>query len=275
MACGASFTQSAWYAFKPTTSGSYGGDPGVSGVDVYEGSSLSDLKSIACSQWWGLAFHADVGKTYYLQYHGGGMRIDLLPPPHVEYYYNPSDPSVFDAVSFGTPYYDPSVTAQTWEFGDGTTAAGASASHMFPADGTYTVTFTETTVDGRQGSQTQSVRVQTHDVGVLSLAAPDKGRVGKTGSITVGIGNTRYPESVQVDLFKTSPSGDVWIASATQSVPVMKPKKTVSLFFNYTFTSADLAVGKVAFRVVATIQGARDAFGVDNAATSRPTFVTR
>jgi len=273
MACGSSFTQSAWYAFTPTTSGSYGGDPGVVGVNVYTGTSLENLTSVACSQWWGLAFHADAGKTYYLQYYGGGMRIDLLPPPTVDYYFNPGDPSIFDTVSFGTPYWDPTVTTQTWDFGDGTTGSGPSPSHQFPTDGDYTVTLTETTVDGRTASHTRMIGVRTHDVAILSLVAPDKGKVGKAGLITVGIGNTRYPETLQVNLYKVTPYGNVLIGTEVQAVGVMKPKKATYISFNYTFTDDDLTAGKVSFQAVATIQGARDAFNGDNVAGSLPTLV--
>jgi hypothetical protein len=274
MACGTSFNQSVWYAFTPTTSGSYGGH-GVTGVNVYTGTSLGGLTNLACSQWWGLAFHANAGTTYYLQSYGGGMLIDLLPPPTVQYYFSPGDPSIYDTVSFGTPYYDPAVTTQAWDFGDGTSRSGSSPSHRFSADGDYSVTFTETTVDGRTGSQTQTVSVRTHDVAILSLVAPDKGHVNKTSLINVGVGNTSYPETVQVDLYKTTPSGDVWITSGIQTVPVMKLKKTVTFSFNYTFTNDDLAVGKVSFRAIATIQNARDAVSGDNTATSPPTLVTK
>jgi hypothetical protein len=275
MGCGTNFSQSAWYAFTPTTSGSYGGDPGVTGINVYIGTSLGDLTSVACSQWWGLAFHADAGTTYYLQYYGGGMRIDHLPPPIVDYYYSPGDPSLFDTVSFSTPYFDPTVITQTWDFGDGTTASGSNPTHVFRKDGDYAVTFNVTTVDGRTGSQTRVISVRTHDVSVLSLVAPDKGKVGRQGVVTVGIGNTRYPETVQVDLYKVTPHGDVWVGTSIQTVGVMKLKKTVNFEFNYVFTTDDLSMGKLPFKTVATIQGARDAANSDNAATSPPTLITR
>jgi PKD repeat protein len=275
MACGTSFNQSAWYAFTPTTSGSYGGDPGVTGVNVYTGTSLADLTSVACSQWWGLAFHADAGTTYYLQYHGGGMRIGLLPPPTVDYYYHPVDPSTFDTVSFGTVYFDPTVIAQTWDFGDGTTGSGANPSHRYSADGDYNVTLTHTTVDGRTGSQTRLLSVRTHDVRILSLVAPAKGRVGRQGVITVGLGNTQYPETVQVDLYKVTPQGDVFVGTSVQHVGLLKPKKTVNFSFNYVFTNEDATIGELPFRAVATIHGARDAANGDNTATSPPTLVTR
>jgi hypothetical protein len=48
----------------------------------------------------------------------------------------------------------------------------------------------------------------------------------------------------------------------------------VTFAFNYVFTSDDALLGKVPFRAVASIQGARDAVGSDNSATSPPTLVT-
>ena len=55
-ACGASFAESAWYAFTPATSGAYGAF-GVSNVNVYTGTSLSNLTNVACADWPGLYFH--------------------------------------------------------------------------------------------------------------------------------------------------------------------------------------------------------------------------
>jgi PKD repeat protein len=105
------------------------------------------------------------------------MRIDLLPPPTVEFYYSPSDPSTFDDISFNQGgYWDPSVTTLDWDFGDGTTAAGASASHKFAADGDYTVTLTGTTADGRSNSQTQTVQVRTPTSRSFRSSPPAKGR---------------------------------------------------------------------------------------------------
>jgi hypothetical protein len=61
----------------------------------------------------------------------------------------------------------------------------------FARDGDYNVKLTVTTVDQRTSSETQTVHVRTHDVAILSFAAPDKGKVGKAGSINVGIGPLR------------------------------------------------------------------------------------
>jgi PKD domain len=278
MACSSNFTQSAWYAFTPTTSGGYGGF-GVSGVNVYTGTSLGGLTSVACAQWPGLYFHADAGTTYYVQVYGGGVTVDLLPPPDAGWSYSPTDPSIFDDITFaqGNGYWDPTITGFAWDFGDGTAASGTSstATHRFGADGDYNVTLTVTTLDQRTNSATQTISVRTHDVAVLSFVTPSKGSVGKASAITVGIGNTHYPEIVQVDLYEITPQGNQLVGSAIKPVGVLKAKKTVSFPFSYTFTNSDLAVGKVRFQAVATIQGARDAISGDNVATSLPTLITK
>lgn len=62
-------------------------------------------------------------------------------------------------------------------------------------------------------------------VTLLSLVAPEKGKVGKPAVITLGVGNTRYPEAVQIDLYKVTPQGDTWIGTITTDVGVMKLKK--------------------------------------------------
>ena len=277
-ACGSNFSQSVWYAFTPTTTGGYGGF-GVSGVNVYKGTSLADLTSVACAEWPGLYFHADAGTTYYLQVYGGGVTVDLLPPPDAGWTFSPGDPSVYDDISFlqGNGYWDPTITTFAWDFGDGVTATSSSSavSHRFASDRDYNVTLRVTTRDERTNSSTQTVRVRTHDVTILSLVGPDKGKLGKAGAITVGISNTRYPESVQVDLYKITPQGNQLVGTQIQPVGVMNVKKTVSFSFNYTFTSDDLTAGKVRFQAVATIQGARDAMNADNTATSLPTLVIK
>ena len=277
MTCGASFDRSAWYAFTPTTSGAYGAF-GVSNVSVYTGTSLGDLTNVACADWPGLYFHADAVTTYYIQtYGGGGLSVDTVPAPNADFMYSPGDPSTFDNTTYAYwngGYWDPTVNGWAWNFGDGTSSSGESVSHRFARDGQYSVTLVVSARGGRTSSVTKTVRVETHDVGILSLTTPAKGKVGKQGVITVGVGNTRYPEMVQVDLYKLTAQGEVLVGTSIGAVGVMKLKKTVDLSFNYTFTSEDAAVGKLPFKAVATIQGARDAVVGDNAQISPPTLIT-
>ena len=100
---------------------------------------------------------------------------------------------------------------------------------------------------------------------------PQSAAAGQTRSITVGVANSRYPESVQVQLYRN----DAVVGTLTQQVPVRGANRTTPFSFNYTFTSDDAALGKVTFKAVATISGARDALPSDNTAIALPTKVTR
>jgi PKD repeat protein len=55
---------------------------------------------------------------------------------------------------------DGTVATYAWDFGDGATATGATASHTYAANGAYPVRLTVTDDDGAVGSMTQSVAVQ-------------------------------------------------------------------------------------------------------------------
>jgi hypothetical protein len=110
-------------------------------------------------------------------------------------------------------------------------------------------------------------------VAIEKLTVPQSARAGHTRQITVGLKNTRYPETVQVTLLKSTPGGWEQVGLATQHVPLRSANRTTAFAFNYTFTSADAELGKVTFQAVATIQGARDALPADNTVVALPTNV--
>jgi PKD repeat protein len=65
-------------------------------------------------------------------------------------------------VSFnGTPSADPdgTIVAYSWDFGDGTTATGASPSHTYATAGSYTVKLTVTDNNGASDAVTQTLTV--------------------------------------------------------------------------------------------------------------------
>lgn len=84
--------------------------------------------------------------------------------PVVGFYYAPGDPSTSDEIEFYDQSYDPAgggIASQSWGFGDGATAKGCCPTHRYAADGTYTLTLTVDTTDGRTASRSREVVVRT------------------------------------------------------------------------------------------------------------------
>ena len=281
-----------WYAFTPSQSGSYSASSPFSGiyaqVAAYTGNDVGSLTQIGCRTFGQLlTFHANAGTTYYFQlgalFGPGGtinFKLDLAPAPAPGFGYYPNDPSMFDTVQFFDSSYDPGgngFSSELWDFGDGgrTTNPGCCPTRRYAADGTYKVKLTVTTTDGRTASTSQTVQVKTHDVAIAKVLVPQTAAVGQTRAITVGLTNSRYPETVQMQLLK-SVAGGGWqqVGVLTQYVPVRGANRTTNFDLNYTFTPDDAPLGKVNFQAVATIQGARDAIPSDNTFISLPTKVT-
>jgi PKD repeat protein len=240
--------------------------------------------------WWGgitQTFHFDAGTTYYFQasmtgYEWGGwvinFSLNFAPPINVDFGYWPSDPNIFDTVQFNNYSNDPggaSFTTTSWNFGDGTTSQDWNPTHRFTHDGNYTVQLNETTIDGRTGSISKQVQVRTHDVMITKFVVPQSAKAGQTRSITVDINNQRYPETVEVQLYKSTQTGFVLVGTLTQYVPVRSSNRTTTFAFSYTFTNEDAVIGNVTFRAVANLVGARDALPANNEAIALPTKVAR
>jgi hypothetical protein len=276
-----------WYALTPSTTGSVSAHASSGGSTVlaaYTGSSLTTLTELSCRPFTGsvLTLHVNAGTTYYFQVDGFGsvlqFGIEVTPPPVAGFSFGPSDPSIFDTVHFFDNSFDPGglgIESQAWDFGDGATAMGCCPTHRYAADGAYTVRLTVTTVDGRTASTSQVVQVRTHDVAITKFTAPQAAKAGQTRQITVDVNNTRYPETVQVQLFRSVAGGGFQeIGNLTQSVPVRGANRTTPFSINYTFTSDDAAIGKVTFKAVANLVSARDALPADNEAIASPTKVS-
>jgi PKD repeat protein len=77
---------------------------------------------------------------------------------------------------------DGSIASYAWSFGDGSTASGATASHVYGAPGTYTVTLTVTDSAGLGATATQTVTVNPPPNSDFSIIAMKVN--AKTGVIT-------------------------------------------------------------------------------------------
>ena len=291
--CSSSPTRTAWYSFTPSQSGSISASvvnaAFVPVVAAYTGNTVSGLTEVRCRQFGGqLTFRAEAGTTYYLQVgsyysdQGGSaeFHVVLTPPPVASFYFYPSDPTVFDGVQFFNNSYDPGelgFQSYQWNFGDGagTTTAECCVTHRYARDGSYAAQLLVTTPDGRIASTSQTVLVRTHDVAIIRFSAPIAANAGQTRQITVGLNSRRYPETVEVQLFKSVPGGYQQVGSLTQSVPVRASNRTTDFSFSYTFSDADAQVGKVTFKAVANLLGARDALPADNEAIAPPTKVMK
>lgn len=286
-----------WYAFTPSSTQSYQANLGSgtwSTEAIFTGTSLGALTQVACRSQGGAstAFKGVAGQTYYIQVsdvYGGNygpitLNLSVAPSPNAAFSVFPSDPSIYDTVNFWGLSSDPAgagIAQELYDFGDGTSAVGCcpdviggsvDATHRYAKDGDYTAKVTATTPDGRTGSYTLPVHVRTHDVSLSKLTVPQSAHPGQTRPITVGLISNRYTESVRVELFKSVSGGDfVSVGVLTHDAPV---GKSTAFAFNYTFTNDDAVLGKVTFKAVATIVGARDVQPGDNTVIALPTKVS-
>ncbi|MDD4903802.1 MAG: PKD domain-containing protein, partial [Candidatus Bipolaricaulis sp.] len=98
----------------------------------------------------------------------GQGRLSLQPPtapnqaPTASFTFSPSSPTTGTTVSFNASAStdpDGSIVAYTWNFGDGVTGSGVTASHAYAVAGSYTVSLTVRDDDSATNSTTRTVTV--------------------------------------------------------------------------------------------------------------------
>lgn len=86
-----------------------------------------------------------------------------LPKPVPTFTISPRTPAAGVPIQFVDCSHDPGqrgIAWRAWDFGDGETSVGASPAHRYAAAGTYDVTLTLATYDGRVSSESQRVAVR-------------------------------------------------------------------------------------------------------------------
>jgi PKD repeat protein len=85
-----------------------------------------------------------------------------LPGPVAEFTVSPLRPSTSRPVQFVDCSHDPGeqgIAWRAWDFGDGETSVGASPTHRYGTGGSYEVTLTLATFDGRVARRSRHVAV--------------------------------------------------------------------------------------------------------------------
>jgi len=111
---------------------------------VYTGSELTSLTELACRNFWyggRLTFPGKAGETYYFQvgrfWNDSGWAdfyLEVTPPPVAGFWFDPGDPSIFDAVQFNNSSWDPAevgIETMAWDFGDGATSSDWYPTHQY------------------------------------------------------------------------------------------------------------------------------------------------
>jgi hypothetical protein len=267
--CDAEATRSLWYSYTATSSRSVNITAYYNAISVYRATDLSEVDCVSSgNNSYGAVFTATAGQTYLIRVaesprDAASFRMETAAAAPITPTASASAdrPSVYDNLYIQVWSGDEHgryIESGTIDFGDGTTLAyrvGMEVRHQYAKDGEYTITMTGSTSDGRSGTGTSTVKIETHDVSVAGFSVPTSARAGQTKSIKVSVANTRRTENVWVTLYRVDENGgyDKQVGRSLQRVAA-SPTGRVEFPFVYTYTAQDAALGKVMFRAVASLE---------------------
>lgn len=164
---------------------------------------------------------------------------------------------------------DGTIVGYLWDFGDGSTATSAAATHAFQAPGTYTITLTVTDDDGATGSATRQVTVVEKPVPVdnpptVSIQFND----GSTGEKSC----TSIPCEYRMVSTAVDPDGTSIGRYQWQQAPVNESTGAVGTFVNipgatsanYTHNQVDYTKSQFRLKVYSNgLEGISNVLGTD------------
>ena len=104
--------------------------------------------------------------------------------PTAGFVFSPDDPNVDDPVFFDasttTPAPGRTIVSYAWQFGDGDTGTGITATHAYRVADEYSVTLTATDDKGQQGAATSNVIVATGLPVAVITYSPETPNAGQT-----------------------------------------------------------------------------------------------
>ncbi|MDD5219951.1 MAG: PKD domain-containing protein, partial [Candidatus Bipolaricaulis sp.] len=175
--------------------------------------------------------------------------------PTASFTFSPSSPTTGTTVSFNASAStdpDGSIVAYTWNFGDGVTGSGVTASHAYAVAGSYTVSLTVRDDDSATNSTTRTVTVQTPLVADLTVASltysPSAPVLGQSITFTVAVVNQGSAGAGQFRVLLDSGTSSTFVyvpqlgAGAGQSLTMTLPLASSS----QTFTARADDLGQIA-----------------------------
>ncbi|MFE4469864.1 PKD domain-containing protein [Leifsonia sp. NPDC056824] len=147
----------------------------------------------------------------------------------------------------GTASTDPNgtIAGYAWNFGDGKTATGATASHAYAAAGTYTVTLTVTDNQGATNSTSQSVTVAANSGSTIAQDTFQRTVSGGWGNAQTGGAWTGSGSATQYSV--SNGTGNIADAAGTTASELLKSVSSSRTDTTVTLTTDIAPTGGGAF----------------------------